>query len=568
MEILKSLFNDAPLLALFATLALGYFVGKFRIKRFVLGGIAGTLLVGVLIGQIGIDIDSDLKTIFFAMFIYAVGYQGGPQFFQSLNKESIRQLASATIMCIVGLVCVLVAAWGFDLDRGTAAGLAAGGLTQSAIIGTAGDAISKLNISADAIKIMQTNIAVGYAVCYIFGSLGPILMISAFFPGVMGWDIREEAKKLAQKLGGGKAELEPGQFHALRDLDTRVYQISSEARAIGETVIDIFVDDEEATVEALMRGGQILDIAPTLKIEAGDIVAVTARIGAYVDHHDYFGPEVQRPEGMELIEETRDVILTNKQVAGKSFGELQTQNSAQTRYGVFATAAFRMGKELPLLKDVILKKGDEIRFVGRSADLDRVTSKLGYVISAAALTDFIFFGIGIAAGILLGMVEFKLAGIPVVIGTGGGCLLSGLFFGWLRATHPRFAALPTGASNFLRDFGLAVFVGVVGITAGPQAFVTIQKYGLTLLLLGVAVTIVPQIITFYFSYYILRIKNPIELLGCIAGGRSANPGFAALLEKCGNATPVVPFTVTYTLANIWLTLWGPIIVGIISVNAG
>ena len=92
----------------------------------------------------------------------------------------------------------------------------------------------------------------------------------------------------------------------------------------------------------------------------------------------------------------------------------------------------------------------------------------------------------------------------------------------------------------------------------------VKENGLTLLFLGVAVTIIPQIVSFLISYYVLKIKNPIEALACVAGGRSANPGFAALLEKAGNATPVFAFTVTYAIANVLLTLWGPIIVGIIS----
>jgi AspT/YidE/YbjL antiporter-like protein len=203
---------------------------------------------------------------------------------------------------------------------------------------------------------------------------------------------------------------------------------------------------------------------------------------------------------------------------------------------------------------------------GKPADLDRAQKQIGYEITAAAVTDFVAFGLGMAIGVALGMIEVKIAGVPVSIGTGGGCLLSGLLFGWLRSVHPSFAALPQGASNFLRDFGLAVFVGIVGITAGPQALVTVKQYGLTLLLLGVGVTIIPQIIVFFFSYYVLRIKNPIEALGCLVGGRSANPAFAALLDKAGNATPVVPFTVTYAVANVFLTLWGPLIIGIITKN--
>jgi AspT/YidE/YbjL antiporter-like protein len=149
-----------------------------------LGGIAGTLLVGVVIGQLGVNIDAGIKGIFFALFIYAVGFQGGPQFFHALNRRSLSQLASAFVMCFTGLLCVLGAAWLFGLDRGMAAGLAAGGLTQSAIIGTAGDAIGKLGLSAASTKTMQTNVAVGYAVCYIFGSLGPIIMVSWFLPAM------------------------------------------------------------------------------------------------------------------------------------------------------------------------------------------------------------------------------------------------------------------------------------------------------------------------------------------------------------------------------------------------
>ncbi len=225
-----------------------------------------------------------------------------------------------------------------------------------------------------------------------------------------------------------------------------------------------------------------------------------------------------------------------------------------------------MGRDLRMLSGLELHKGDELLFTGAPKDLNRVQSLLGYKITAAAVTDFVFFGLGMVLGMLLGLIEFKVAGIPVTIGTGGGCLLSGLLFGWLRSTHPQFAAVPTGASNFLRDFGLAVFVAIVGISAGPQAIKTMQQYGLTLFFLGVGVTIIPQIITFYFSYYVLRIRNPIEALGCVVGGRSANPGFAALLAKAGNATPVVSFTVCYAVANVFLTIWGPLIVGIITKN--
>src|ERR1700736_6887249 len=243
MDLLHRLLTAEPLLALFITISLGYLVGKLRASNFVLGGIAGTLLVGVVIGQFGVDINSGIKSIFFALFIYAVGFQGGPQFFHALNRRSLNQLASAFIMCLTGWLCVLGPAWMSGLDRGMAAGLAAGGLTESAIIGTAGDAIGKLGLSPELIKTMQTNVAVGYAVCYIFGSLGPIIMISWFLPLIMKWNIRQEAVKLANLLSGGHGELDPGQFNAAQQIATRIYEIANGSKASGKTALAVDQED-------------------------------------------------------------------------------------------------------------------------------------------------------------------------------------------------------------------------------------------------------------------------------------------------------------------------------------
>lgn len=566
IDAIDRLFAAAPLIALFVTIALGYLAGKLTIGRFVLGGIAGTLLVGVGIGQFGVDLDAGVKTVFFALFIYAVGYQGGPQFVHALNIRSLNQLASAFVMCLVGLLCVILAAMMFNLDRGTAAGLAAGGLTQSAIIGTASGAISKLDVSPELIKTMETNVAVGYAVTYIFGSLGPILVATWFIPMVMKWDIRGEAIKLAEQMAGGRTVLGPGQFNAVRDVVTRFYQVDSASAIIGKTVLEADGVLDDAAIEAVFYDGEAVDLGPETRLIEDSIVAISGPMAVVQKITATIGPEVIAPEGFELVEESREIILSNRAFVGMELEEVHEKIGVDVRHGVFLTSARRLGHELHIAPKLELRRGDELHFIGTPKDLDRIQKLLGYKISAAAITDFIFFGLGLVVGFLLGLIEFKIAGVPVSLGTGGGCLLSGLFFGWLHSTHQRFAALPVGASNFLRDFGLAVFVGVVGISAGPQALQTLKESGLTLLFLGVFVTIVPQIIVFFFSYYVLRIQNPIEALGCLVGGRSANPGFAALLSKAGNATPVVSFTVTYAVANVFLTLWGPIIIGIVTTN--
>ncbi|MDO6619805.1 aspartate-alanine antiporter [Shewanella sp. 6_MG-2023] len=566
MNIIQNLFAISPYIALFITLALGYLIGKITIGRFVLGGVAGTLLMGVLIGQFGVQIDPGVKTIFFALFIYAVGYQGGPQFFGALNFKTINILLSAVVMTVTGLITVLVAAKLFSLDSGTAAGLAAGGLTQSAIIGTAGDAIAKLGgVTEEAKSLMQTNVAVGYAVTYIFGSLGPILMVSWLIPTFMKWDIREEALKLADEMSDGKPELAPGEFNAMTDLVSRAYKLSPESKLIGRDIQAVNADLLDVAIEMISRDGHSVEIDKSVRLQAGDILVVTGRRQAIAGHvESAHSEEVALPEGTVLIEENRQLVANDNQLIGKSLAQIKAETNLDTYRGIYVTDVIRGGHSQHITADFVVKKDDIIQLTGSAKDINRIEKNIGKRLVSVFSTDYVLFGLGMVAGLLIGLINFKIAGIPVTIGSGAGCLISGLFVGWLRSRKPNMGSLPLGASNFLRDFGLAVFVGVVGLQAGPQAIDMVKENGLTLLFLGVAVTIIPQIISFFISYYVLKIKNPIEALACVAGGRSANPGFAALLEKAGNATPVFAFTVTYAIANVLLTLWGPIIVGIIS----
>lgn len=567
IDAIEDLFADAPLLALFITIALGYVLGKLSVGSFTLGGIAGTLIVGVAIGQFGVQIDDGVKTIFFALFIYAVGYQGGPQFVRSLNRRSLSELGAAFTMCLMGLLVVLAFAFLFDLDRGTAAGLGAGGLTQSALIGTADEAIGELSgLTSQQIDEMQTNVAVGYAICYIFGSIGPIIMATWFFPQVMRWNIRNEAKAKAARMSGGGAELEAGEVEAVEPVQTRFYRLDPRAGAIGSTVRNVNHALATATIELVVREGDRRDPDLDLELEELDVIALTGFVKALETAATTVGTEVPAPQGTQLVEEQRDVVITNADLAERTYADIVSEFDADQRRGVFPIRLRRLGQDLPLLADVEIDRGDEVTLTGRPRDLDRVEPKIGYSITRAKTTDFVFFGAGMALGFVIGLISIDIADVPVTLGTGGGCLVAGLLMGWLRSVHPRYAALPSGASNFLRDFGLAVFVGVVGLTSGEQALEAIEDQGIQLFLMGVGVTLIPMLITFPILYWVYKIKDPIDALASVVGGRSANPGFAALLDKAGNATPVATFTITYALANVVLTVWGPLIVGIVPTN--
>ena len=210
-----------------------------------------------------------------------------------------------------------------------------------------------------------------------------------------------------------------------------------------------------------------------------------------------------------------------------------------------------------------MQHGDVITFFGSPQDTKRAVDAAGYELPYTNKTDFIYMGVGIVLGLLIGLVVVNVGGIPLTLGSGGGCLLAGLLFGWMRGKHPMYGVMPSAASQLLKDFGLAAFVAVVGINSGLQAVVTVKESGITIFLLGVFVTLFPLLATMLFGRYVLRYDNAALLAGALTGSRSANPAFGGVLDKAGSAVPTVPFAITYALANVLLTLLGPLIVGLV-----
>ncbi|RJG06700.1 aspartate-alanine antiporter [Noviherbaspirillum cavernae] len=559
MEWLHGIAKQSPETALFLSLAMGYWVGKFQFGKFQLGGVAGSLLVAVLISQIGVSIDPGVKSILFALFIYAVGFDSGPRFFRSLGRQSIKEIILAAVLAVTGLLTViLVAKWG-HLDKGLAAGLAAGGLTQSAIIGTAGDAIAKMGLPADEVQRLQANVAIGYAVTYVFGSFGAILICANLLPRFMGRSIRDDAIKAEAELLKGAPVLGPGQQLAAPEIVGRLFRVGGSA---GKTVAEVEQTSVDAgvTIERIKRGNALVDVAPTLQLQADDIVLLVGRRAGVVRVAERLGTELQSSSGMDLIMQTRDVALKNPAYTNRTIGDIRTATAASIRHGIYVPAIKRDGAPIPMTPHTVVQSGDLVTLYGAEQDVKRVAKEIGDVVISSDKTDFVYHGFGLAVGLLIGLLVVRIGAIPLTLGAGGGALLSGLLFGWYRGRHMTIGNMPSGASQLLRDFGLAGFVAAVGLSSGLQAIETIKTSGLSIFLWGVVVTVVPLIITMLIGRYILRYDNVAVFAGALSGSRSANPAFGEVLDKAENAIPTVPFAITYALANVFLTLLGPLVV--------
>ena len=562
MEYLRQILNQAPELALFLSLAIGYWVGSIQFGKFQLGGVAGSLLVAVVISQIGISIDNGIKSVLFALFIYAVGFESGPQFFRSLGRQSLREIVLAAVMALSGLLTVIACARLFGLDKGIAAGIAAGSMTQSAIIGTASAAIAKLDLPLEQIQALQGNVAVGYAVTYIFGSFGAIILCVNVLPWFMRRSIRDDATQAEAELLAGAKVYGPGELPAIPPLVGRLYRID---QAAGQTVAQLEVSDQgdpqaALTIERIKRGGALVGVTPTTVLEAGDVVLVVGRRAGVVAIAGRLGAELQSSPDMDVVVVQRDVSLDNPTFVGRRVAEIRQAASQALRHGVYVVGVKRAGRPLALEPDTVIEAGDLVTLYGTPDDIQRVAQQVGSIIVPSDKTDFVFHGFGLAVGLLIGLVVIRLGAIPLTLGSGGGALIAGLVFGWYRSRHLTRGNLPLPASTLLRDLGLAGFVAVVGLQSGRQAVETIATQGLSVFLIGVVVCVVPIVITILVGRYVLRYRNLALFAGAVAGARSANPAFGEVLDKAGNSIPTVPFAVTYALANVFLTLLGPLVV--------
>jgi putative transport protein len=559
MDYLVSALRDHQELAIFLTLAMGFLVGRIKIGSFTLGTVVGTLLAGVVIGQLDIKVPGIVKTVFFDLFLFTTGYKVGPQFFRGLKKDALPQLAVTVVLCVTCLLSAFTAAKLLNYDMGTAAGLLAGAFTESTVIGTAGDAINRLDLPADEKTRLINNIPVAYAVTYLIGTAFIVWFLSSIGPRLMGVNLREEGRKLHAAVGG-EDEAEPGVYSAFPNFGARAYRVTNE-RLIDRTVADIeaMPRDFRVVIVRVRHGSAIIEPEATTIIEKDDVVAVMTRSEALMARGTVIGPEVDDKELLDFPVEILDVVVTNKALGGRSLRELAAVESSR---GVFLRKLNRAGQSMPFTAETRIDRGDVLTLVGPQGNVERVAGEIGYADRPTVTTDMIFVGFGIFFGGLVGLLSVTVGGLPLTLTASGGALVMGLVFGWLRAVHPTFGRIPEAAMWVFDTVGLTTFMAVVGLSAGPSFVSGIRTTGVSLILVGLVVALLPHVVTILFGRYVLRM-NPLILLGACSGAGTITAALRAIQEEAQSKLPALGYTVPYAIGNILLTAWGPVIVALL-----
>lgn len=550
-----SALQSNPELALFLAIGLGFWIGSYKFGSFSLGGVTGSLIAALLIGQLHVDVPSLVKSVLFMLFLFGTGYSVGPQFFRSLKGDGLSALAFTLVHCGAGLAVAYVMARLLHLDLGMSAGLLSGGLTQSAAIGTAAEAIMALPLPEAERMTLASHIAVADALTYLFGVVGPIWFLTVLAPRWMGIDLKTEAKALETKLGIKRAA--PNVISAYQKFVFRAHVVET-PEFIGKRAAEVEVLRPEGRmfIERLRRGERIIPVQPDTRIERGDALVLYGRREVVLDFGPRIGPEVDDPELLDFPIQIARVIVMNRDIVGRSFSDLASWPPSR---GVGVRKILRGGEEIPIGPTTALDRGDVVELIGPQPTVERVAREVGQLEVHTANTNLMLVGIGIVLGAFVGLPYIMLGSLKLSMTTSVGVLLAGLFFGWLHSVKPIMGKIPDASINLMTQLGLAGFVAVIGLHAGPIFVDAVRQSGAQLLLGGVVVTMVPLFVAFAFGRYVLRM-NPILLIGAIAGGQTLTPAIAAVQEKADSQTPILGYTVPYALANILLTMWGAFIV--------
>jgi putative transport protein len=551
-----------PELALFLVIAIGYWIGSFKIGAFSLGPVTGALFGGLFVGQFAqVPVSAMAKSFLFLLFLFGVGYSVGPQFMQALKRDGLKPVLLAVVVSITGLAASILVAKALRLDPGFAAGLMSGALTHSAAMGTATDAINGLVLpEADRARFVA-HVAVADAVCYIFGYAGVILFLTVIAPALLKIDLKTEAEKLEQELGMTRTK--PGLASAWRKFELRAYRLAEDSPLAGLTVAaaEARVAEHRLFVHRLRRGACILEADPSMTLEAGDVIAVSGPRQIVVERIGTRAEEVEDKELLDVPVTIADVLLIDPKLAGTTLGDASTEDWTR---GLYLRQLSRGGQEIPIAPGIVLQRGDMLRIVGPEPVVQKAAARIGAIVGPSTGIDFVVLGLAIFLGGVVGvLVVIPVGNVKIALGTSIGTLLAGLLVGHLRTHYPLFGRINDGAIAFMTSLGLAAFVGLTGLHAGPIFLSAIREAGIGLLLGGMVVTLLPQVIGLSFAHLALRM-NPILLLGALAGSQTVTAAMAAVQERSGSPVAVLGYTPAYAVANILLTIGGAIVVLVVA----
>lgn len=546
-ELILLFLHNNGAIVFFLLLGMGYLIGNIQIRNFSLGSVAGVLFVGLIVGYFGFRMTASAQMAGFALFIFSVGYQAGPGFIAVLKQDGVKYFTLSMVIALTGFTIAAVWAFTLSLPPGMSAGLLAGGLTSSPTLAAAQDAVS-----SGSVKLVEgwskdqiiDNIAMGYAVTYIFGLIGLIATIK-YLPKLLRIDMAAEA--LAYELTKQDNISRPENI-SLRTY--RITDIKMNTMSLKE-LRDMYWDKN--SVVKVKRDGNFIPIDENgLKI--GDVIQILGPNIYFTDKISNIAEEITPEWKSNYLQETAQIIIENSNLIGLALSEI----GIHREFGLFLVEIRRRGQHIEHDETLHFELGDVLTVIGSIQQIEAMGEFMGKVERAGVEADVITLSFAIVIGLIIGALSVKIVGVSVGLGSAGGLLVSGLFVGYRRSIKPTFGYIPEATRWFLMEFGLLLFMAGVGMRAGGGIIETLQQNGLMLVIAGMCVTIIPILVGYVVGHKILKI-SPALIFGAITGSMTSGAALSVVIKEAKSPVPALGYTGTYAFANVLLVVAGSLI---------
>ncbi|MBC2604306.1 aspartate:alanine exchanger family transporter [Puniceicoccus vermicola] len=520
-----------PYLLLFLLLGVGMALGKISIKGINLGT-SGVLFLALVAGHFGYTVPAATGTIGLLLFAYCVGVGAGNRFFSSLKREGIALLKLSVVVVLIGTATTYAVAWLFNIPFDLAGGLFAGALTSTPALAAATEALSTAG---------QSNLVVGYGIAYPFGVIAVVLFVQ-LLPRILKIDLsqmKDEVKDEADDI--------------VRTALVEVTNPNLAGKKISNSGLEEF---ESCTVSRVQKGAQLVPLRYEDTFSIGQKLYLVGRNREMKIAIDYLGEECKEPLVRDAENERRLLLVTSKNVVGRTIKEI----GPLREHGVIVTRVRRLDYEFAAGNHTRIENGDQITVVGPQESLATFSDFVGHRPQSLGETDLISLSIGLALGILFGMVPFALPGSSAItLGLAGGPLLVGLILGHFGKVGKITGYIPRPTRLLLQEFGLALFLASAGIKGGMNIVETLMTQGWTLLVAGMLIVIVPLCLAYFVCRKFLKL-NFLQTLGGACGAMTSTPALGVISSKTESPVPVISYATAYPAALILMTVFAKMIV--------
>ena len=517
---------------------IGLAIGSVKVRGASIG-VAGVLFAGIFMGHFGFHINPSIidfvRDFGLILFVYTIGLQVGPSFVSSLKKEGLRLNLMAIGVVLCGALITIFLAYLFKIDIAAAVGIFSGATTNTPSLGAAQEALKTLpSVSADRLVLPS----LGYAVAYPFGVLG-IIISMLLVKGLLKIDLTQEAESFKKGLESDVKKLERVNFEILnKNLD-------------GITIEDLPGRRELGVVISRIKkaNGQVEPALRDMVLNVGDIILAVGTKKSL----EQFELIIGKRSNIDLLKIPSDVVsrrivATHKEVLGKSLRELGLHEI----YGVNVTRVTRSDIELTAVADLKLQFGDMLQVVGEPEDIDKVAKFLGNSLQELNHTNLVPVFIGIALGIILGTYPLSIGNIPapVRLGLAGGPLIVAIILSRIGKIGPLVWYMPVNANIAMRELGIVLFLGCVGLKAGDQFIPTlVNGDGLLWMGCGAVITFIPMLLLGFLGRLVFKM-NFMNICGVMAGSMTDPPALAFANSVAKSDVPAIAYAAVYPLTMI------------------